>query len=122
MATLHTDHPLSTATNGAPLYVTQITHNAQLVHTADVSASDYVTLWVNNNHTTDVTVTTYVVANGVVTDANTPPASSIIVPAKSGKAVVEPGIRMTDSTQLRIIASVANVVSYQGYVYRRTEV
>lgn len=120
----HTSAGLDSSTSGLPVLVTAITVPGQLVHTAPTAAGSehYVTLWVNNNHSADVEVKVYVVASGTTPNGTTPVASSIIVPPKSGKAVVEPGIRIASGVRIYIVASVADVVTYQGYVYSRTDV
>lgn len=120
----HTSAGLDSSTNGLPVLVTATTVPGQLVHTAPtaVGSEHYLTLWVNNDHTTDVEVRVFVVATGTTPNGSTPPASSIIVPSKSGKAVVEPGIRIAGGARVYIVASVANVVTYQGYAYGRLAV
>ncbi|EKQ70419.1 hypothetical protein OsccyDRAFT_0706 [Leptolyngbyaceae cyanobacterium JSC-12] len=121
MATDHLSLFLSTSAEGVPVLVTSTTHPAQLVHVAHATAHDYITLWVNNFHTDDVEVNTYVTANGVASDSTSPVASTIIIPPKSGKAILEPGVPLTGSRNLKIRASVTNVVTFQGYVYRRIQ-
>lgn len=120
MTVTHNSLPLSTAAAGVPVKVTATGHPAQLVHAAHASDHDFVTLWVTNVHSTDVEVTTVITANGVASSNSTPISTSIIIPAKSGKAVIEPGVLLTGSYELKVYASVADVTYYQGYIYRRT--
>lgn len=115
--------PFSESPGGIPVNASLGTSApGQLVHIASSTADDYVWLWLSNTSdlSTEVRVYKGNPTNGYTLD------SSLILTPKTGKQLVEPGILITSSTELRVYVLLAAdatrpTVMASGHVYRRVD-
>ncbi len=120
MTVVHLPLPLSTSPYGEPFLVSATAHPAQLIHQTSATEIQFLTIWAVNITNQDVLVTTFTTPAGTATSSSSPTSTSRILHPYEGKILLEPGIMLTGQRELRIFASLANVVSISGYVYQRS--
>jgi hypothetical protein len=102
-----------------PITVTQHTMSTPgtVIHKSSFNLDDYVWVWAANTHTQAVTITVYKgsTSEGFGID------NIITLQPRDNKILIEPGILLKDGLEIRIVASVAEVVKASGFVHRRTE-
>lgn len=119
MATVVKRH-LSASTDGLPIKVAATATLGTTIHTAPAGAVDgsydEVYLYAYNGHTTTVTLTLEY-GGATVPDQNI----IITLAAKSGLTLLVPGLLLRNSKVLTAFASVANVITLNGFVNRITD-
>lgn len=112
MATF-TKQKLSGSTNGRGILIVATASAGTTVHTATSTSGelDEVWLYVQNNHTAQVTVT-------IEWGGTTNPDDRIIlgVASQTGLVLVVPGLLVGGGVVVKVYASVTNVVSVHGFV------
>lgn len=103
---------LSGSTNGRPIKVVQTATAGTLLHTADASLIDEVTIYLSNTSAADVVV---VIEFGGVTSPDD--HIKVTVPAADSILAV-PGIPLSGGLIARAFAASANVITAFGYVNR----
>jgi hypothetical protein len=102
-----------------PITVTQHTVSTPgtIIHKSSFNSDDYVWVWAANTHTQAVTITVYKgsISEGFDVD------NIMTLQPRDNKILIEPGILLKDGLEIRIVASVAEVVKASGFVHRRTE-
>ena len=101
-----------------PITVTQYTTTTPgtLIHKSSANSDDYVWVWAANTHTQAVTITVY---KGSASNFDVD--NIMTLQPRDNKILIEPGILLNDELEIRIVASVAQVVKASGFVHRRTE-
>ena len=111
MAT-YTKELLSGSTNGKAIKVVQTATLGTTIHTAvpGASAWDEVWLYAFNSHSADVMLT---IEWGGVTDPDD--IVEVTIPAQAGWVPIVPGFLLQNSLVITAFASVANVITIQGW-------
>jgi hypothetical protein len=106
---------LSGSTNGRAIKVVAVATAGTTIHTtpAGTSSIDEVWLYAQNNHTSAVDLT--IEFGGVSAPDD---LIQMQIPSKSGLYLICPGLNLQNSLLVRAFASVANVISIQGFVNR----
>ena len=111
---------LSGSTDGKAIKVVATATAGTTIHTAVAGTTagtfDEVWLWAYNGHTVDVTLTIEFGGAGV-------PDQNIVVtiPYKAGLVPVVPGLLLQNTMVVKAFASVANVITLNGYVNAITD-
>lgn len=105
---------LSGSTNGRPIKVVATATAGTLLHTADATAKDEISVYLSNTSVNDVEVT---IEFGGVTSPDD--HIKLTVPAKDTILGI-PGIPLSASLIARAFAGSANVITATGYVNRIT--
>ena len=102
-----------------PIIVTEhsITTPGTLIHKSSISSDDYVWVWAANTHTQAVTITVYKGSTSEGFDVD----NIMTLQPRDNKILIEPGILLKEGLEIRIVASVSEVVKASGFVHRRTE-
>lgn len=114
MAPVNVGIPLS-ASDSLPIIISATSAIGTLIHTSDLS-DHYINLWVNNIDTSPVTIN---ILKGS-SSTNYYLDSMCVIPPRTPKISLEPGILLTNSYELRIFASVANAIIVSGFVFKRS--
>lgn len=113
--------PLSGINNLGLIPITVTNYSTQtpgtLIHKSSFNSDDYVWVWAVNTHTQAVTITVYKGS----TDEGFEVDNIMSLQPRDNKILIEPGILLKDGVEIRIVASVAQVVKASGFVHRRTE-
>ena len=111
---------LSGSTDGKAIKVTQTATAGDTIHTAVAGTTagtfDEIWLWAYNGHTADVTLT-------IEFGGATVPDQNIVmtIPFKAGLIPVVPGFLLQNGMVVKAFASVANVVTLNGFVNAITD-
>ena len=107
---------LSGSTNGKAIKVVQTATAGDTIHTAVAGTTpgtyDEIWIWAYNGHTADV-VLTIEFGGASVPDQNI----VMTIPFKSGLFPVVPGFLLQNGMVVKAFASVANVVTLNGFVH-----
>jgi hypothetical protein len=108
---------LSGSTDGRQIKVAATATAGTLIHTATNTAGqiDFVTIYATNDHTADLLLT---LEWGGVTSPDDLVRETI--PARSGRALVVPGLPLQGGVALRAFAASANLILLSGFVERAT--
>lgn len=111
---------LSGSTDGKQIKVAATSSAGTTIHTAVAGTTagtfDEIWLYATNNHTSAVTVTTQWGGTASPDDE-----SSITIAAKTGDVPLKLGPILQNGAEVRVYASVANVVSVYGWVNSITD-
>ena len=103
---------LSGSTDGKPIVITTTESPGDLIHTASATEIDEIWIYLSNTSSTSVVTT---IQWGLTTTVG-----SIIqsVPGQAGLYLAVPGLVLTNSSTVRVFASVSDVVAVFGFVNR----
>lgn len=112
-----TREKLSGSTNGLPIVVVATATPGTTIHTAvsGTTSWDEIYLWVNNTHTSAVTLT---VEYGGTTDPDHLILDAVSIPIAWTPARICPGLILQNSLVVKAFASVASKLLISGFVNR----
>lgn len=108
---------LSGSTNGKPIKIVATSTPGTTIHTAVAGSSDWDEIWLYAFNSSDDVATLTLEWGGT-----SAPDQNIVValPPKSGLIPVVPGLLLQNSLAVAAFASVANVITINGFVNRIT--
>lgn len=115
MPTTFSKQKLSGSTDGKAIKLTTTGSPGDVIHTAHATSLDEIWAWVYNSDTVDREVTFQF--GGTTSPDND---IKVTIGAKQGKALVIPGLILTNSLVVRAFGAAANVLTVTGFVNRIT--